>query len=638
MLEEARPVSKPIGGLADQCKLLEQHLRLAAPCREAPDRRSIAVLEFSNGCFGFGDCCPEARASLGVTGGGAELTVDGSRGEGIGRARCLEPDSRADVDVVSAVFGALDDRTWDRQRAGWGTGRCRRRLLRCRYLQRGCHALGGWLAGSGLWRGDHRTQRRLSPSATAPQGRAGGISSVGNLCRIDKNPSTIHRTRGDHSAEFCVIVRVFPDDCDPSGMRSVALSAALLVLTVVLVAPAGATAGMAQQSSPQDVSALAGGSLSAPTTTMDVYLQPDQSADWVVSVAYELPNASQQAGFDAVADEFETGSASVGPEASLFRNVASLVGEQTGREMAITNVDYSASRSGSTGELTLSFTWTGFLRSVTTNETQRLIFNDALRISDSETWLATLRANQVLRIHTPRGYAITSANEGFSSNTVEITGPRTFSAEDHIRVIYEESVFGAGAIRFLGVAVIIASLIVGGAILLRRTDRVNVRETVLPGTRESPATADDPPDTGQQTATPDGQPAEPGDQPGDGGPQYPDTAAEEPPDPTLLADDERVERLLDRNDGRMRQADIVDETGWSDAKVSQLLSTMADDDQISKLRIGRENLITLPDVDAVGNDDNGGDDGEGDADTGDADTDDTGADREGDNSTGSDSG
>jgi len=49
----------------------------------------------------------------------------------------------------------------------------------------------------------------------------------------------------------------------------------------------------------------------------------------------------------------------------------------------------------------------------------------------------------------------------------------------------------------------------------------------------------------------------------------------------------------------MRQADIVTETQWSDAKVSQLLSSMADDDAITKLRIGRENLISLPDVDAL---------------------------------------
>ncbi|MFC7047136.1 helix-turn-helix transcriptional regulator [Halobacteriaceae archaeon GCM10025711] len=43
----------------------------------------------------------------------------------------------------------------------------------------------------------------------------------------------------------------------------------------------------------------------------------------------------------------------------------------------------------------------------------------------------------------------------------------------------------------------------------------------------------------------------------------------------------------------MKQADIVKETGWSNAKVSQLLSGMDEDGDIDKLRIGRENLITL---------------------------------------------
>ena len=44
----------------------------------------------------------------------------------------------------------------------------------------------------------------------------------------------------------------------------------------------------------------------------------------------------------------------------------------------------------------------------------------------------------------------------------------------------------------------------------------------------------------------------------------------------------------------MRQADIVDATGWSDAKVSQLLSEMTDSGRVQKLRLGRENLISLP--------------------------------------------
>ena len=67
----------------------------------------------------------------------------------------------------------------------------------------------------------------------------------------------------------------------------------------------------------------------------------------------------------------------------------------------------------------------------------------------------------------------------------------------------------------------------------------------------------------------------------------------------LLSDEERVERLLEENGGRMKQANIVSETGWSNAKVSQLLSAMDEDGRIDKLRIGRENLISLPDEDVT---------------------------------------
>jgi uncharacterized membrane protein len=49
----------------------------------------------------------------------------------------------------------------------------------------------------------------------------------------------------------------------------------------------------------------------------------------------------------------------------------------------------------------------------------------------------------------------------------------------------------------------------------------------------------------------------------------------------------------------MKQATIVKETGWSNAKVSQLLSAMAEDDRVDKLRIGRENLISFPDEDVT---------------------------------------
>jgi hypothetical protein len=62
-----------------------------------------------------------------------------------------------------------------------------------------------------------------------------------------------------------------------------------------------------------------------------------------------------------------------------------------------------------------------------------------------------------------------------------------------------------------------------------------------------------------------------------------------------ITDRERVRRLLDEAEGTLRQTEIVDRTDWSTTKVSRLLSEMAADGEITKVRVGRENLICLPD-------------------------------------------
>jgi uncharacterized membrane protein len=59
-----------------------------------------------------------------------------------------------------------------------------------------------------------------------------------------------------------------------------------------------------------------------------------------------------------------------------------------------------------------------------------------------------------------------------------------------------------------------------------------------------------------------------------------------------LTDEDRIQQLLDESGGRLHQSEIVSETGWSKSKVSRLLSRMEDDDQITKITVGRENLIT----------------------------------------------
>jgi hypothetical protein len=86
-----------------------------------------------------------------------------------------------------------------------------------------------------------------------------------------------------------------------------------------------------------------------------------------------------------------------------------------------------------------------------------------------------------------------------------------------------------------------------------------------------------------------------GDDGGSDGPPAPteETSPPSVPDEELLTDEARVLQLLEDNGGRMKQVNIVEETGWSKSKVSMLLSEMADQGEISKLRMGRENIISL---------------------------------------------
>lgn len=62
----------------------------------------------------------------------------------------------------------------------------------------------------------------------------------------------------------------------------------------------------------------------------------------------------------------------------------------------------------------------------------------------------------------------------------------------------------------------------------------------------------------------------------------------------FVTDQEKIRQLVTENGGRMKQSRIVESVDWSKAKVSRLLAELEDDGQITKLRLGRENLVCLP--------------------------------------------
>ncbi|MFB6280676.1 MAG: helix-turn-helix domain-containing protein [Haloferacaceae archaeon] len=71
------------------------------------------------------------------------------------------------------------------------------------------------------------------------------------------------------------------------------------------------------------------------------------------------------------------------------------------------------------------------------------------------------------------------------------------------------------------------------------------------------------------------------------------------------SDEERVLALLRERGGRIRQSEVVDATDWSKAKVSRLLSSMAEAGRIRKVNVGRGNVIELPASEPDGDDGDG---------------------------------
>jgi hypothetical protein len=397
---------------------------------------------------------------------------------------------------------------------------------------------------------------------------------------------------------------------------ALAVLAALVVVGTALPAAAAAPASgptPAESTGSASLDTIQSESPSRNGTALGVQLQPDGDARWSVSTAFVLENESDRAAFDDLAERFERGDADLGFDLETFRRASSRADETVNRSMGIEDPQRNATvttTDGTTvGRLTLSFTWTNFA----TVSGNRLQFGSAFNTPEG-TWLPGLAAEQTLAIYPPEGFGgpvtatvpprngvlrwsgATDFERGDVAATYErqrtptptptpspspsptpspVTDPPTEPRSDLLLVVG-----GVGGLVALAVVLVLVAR-------RRPTDG-----------GPTPAAGDDggAPGSGSVAADTDGgsEAAAEGGAAGAVG-----AAAADDPEPELLSDEERVERLLERNGGRMKQASIVTETGWSNAKVSQLLSAMDDDDRVDKLRIGRENLITLPDEDVT---------------------------------------
>lgn len=320
-------------------------------------------------------------------------------------------------------------------------------------------------------------------------------------------------------------------------MRSlpVVLVAGLLLATLLLATPAAA------QTVDTD------GTL----TRLDVDESGD--AEFTLEIRTRLESDDERQAFASYSDDVEANSSLyLDPFRRDMTDLVDRVSTGTDREMGAS--DFSVETRTETlprerGIVEYGFTWTGFA----VVEEGALVINGTLGGY-------ILEDGDYLEIAYPEGYGVETVSpqpDSTGSRSVRWDGPRDFLSDEPQLVVSEDAADagdggatdGGGGDFPAGVAAAFVALIAAvgaGFYLLNRGDSGEEEtDSGLAGVEEA----------------------------------VPDT--------------ERVMDMVEDAGGKMKQKRIVEETGWSEAKVSQVTSKLEDEGEIRKLRMGRENVLEM---------------------------------------------
>lgn len=308
----------------------------------------------------------------------------------------------------------------------------------------------------------------------------------------------------------------------------------------------------------------------------------NHSARWTFHYENTLENESERQQFEGFAREFN------GNETQLYtdfkdqaRSLTASGQNATGRQMGATNFSKSASIEGlddNIGTVEMSFTWTNFTMKDGDQQVLGDVFEGGLYLAPNQSLVVEAGGNLTFDDVQPAADEQTEPSLE-ESDSVTWMDEHEF-ADNRPRVVFATGtsdgladIGGAtdgedGESSMLLVAGIVVALLGIGAVVAWRWGDFG-----LPSSGDA---------SGAAASTGGGAAG------GAGGSVQPAVSDEE-----LLTDEARVKQLLRENGGRMKQVNIVEDTGWSKSKVSMLLSEMADDGEISKLRVGRENIISL---------------------------------------------
>ena len=371
-----------------------------------------------------------------------------------------------------------------------------------------------------------------------------------------------------------------------SSDRLVIVVSVVLILSLVVGPALGAAA-----STPSPPAQLGGGSVYQQEVDTDsvrliVSVAENGSATWTVQYWTRLDDENTTDAFESLQRDIEaTPSNFSGRFASRMRSTVRAAENATGREMNATDFDVRAETRAPPdyGVVVYTFRWDGFaavdgdtlragdaIEGLFLDERTRLVIQwpssyvttdvapapderrtDAVVWRGAETSFVSGEPSVVLR---PASTVTTTAGGGTDSGGSGGDGdggttPTPAPASDG----------GGSMLPLLGVGL----LFVVGAVAWRYRDRFGDRID------------DDAATTGASD----------------------DAAATETPDARedLLSNEERVLQFVREQGGRVKQQEIVENFDWTEARTSQIVRDLRDDGSLEGFRLGRENVLKLPD-------------------------------------------
>ncbi len=309
------------------------------------------------------------------------------------------------------------------------------------------------------------------------------------------------------------------------------------------------------------------------STTFVVTVDEDGDATWTFRHERRL-TAEEEADFEAFTEEFQEEETDIYDEFTVQAQALADSGtDRTDREMEADEFNRSAGvdyRPNAMGYVEMSFTWSGFAAVDDGRVVVGDVFEGGLYIGPDQSFVVQPEGTLAFENVQPEGDAEYAGAELERAESVTWTGERDFADGQPRAVLVtpeaESSADAAGegpgdgaddSGRWIAAALLVL-LGAGVAAAWYGSTRVGSRGEGSPEDEEPTGDADG-----------------------------------AVPDESFLTDEDRVVDLITDNGGRMKQVNIVEETGWSKSKVSMLLSEMEEEGTISKLRVGRENIISL---------------------------------------------